>query len=48
MIDICPYNANPKWCPSQESEPKNSVGMEYHFDVSIFYKYIFIIYIPLK
>ena len=36
VIDICPYNANPAWCPSQESAPKNSVGMEYHFDVSFF------------
>jgi len=35
VTDICPYNANPKWCPSQESEPKNSVGMEYHFDINV-------------
>jgi len=35
VTDICPYNANPAWCPSQESAPKNSVGMEYHFDINV-------------
>jgi len=35
VTDICPYNANPKWCPSQESAPTNSVGMEYHFDINV-------------